>query len=315
MKRLLQVSLILMPLLLTGCGGTKAGNMKTDFNEYVNIGTYKHIVEIDESDREFNKEGAMKMLEGYLDIWNQSSYETKNGIMEEGQQVNVSCKIGGETEERNIILGKEEIAQGVDEQLVGQKAGFILNTQAEGEELQVVTNYIVEKDRYEAVTDEFVEEFFDGPIHSVDDYVDYYCGEYAEDKKISYGRDALYQIVETAQFRNIEPFVEQEYKRLYKDLKDECEKQGIKEKDLYKVYGVESKELLEESLNNVAMFDVKQCLVLYKLQDMFGIKITQEDIDQYTAMYGEEQESYKTDNLEEYVLYRHILIKLYEMQL
>lgn len=277
--------LLLLCLILTGCG--KQVSIENDFNDCVNIGTYKHIVDIDDKHKDFSEEWARALLDEYLVIWNDTSYQNEIGIMEEGQTISVNYEIDGEKGAKEIVLGKEEILPGIDEELVGQKTGYILKKEIDGSQVKIITNYIIKQQEYTEATDAFVNILTNGSIKTVDDYIAYMCGEYADEIKCSYGNQALALIIENSEYRNIDKFVEIEYKNNYKEVK-ELAKDGWQK--IYEQYNVKNKKELKEKLMEESENNVKQYLVLYKLSSMFEIPVDDDSLNE-------------------------ILIRLYELQL
>lgn len=324
MKKIIKIAVCsLSCIFLIGCSQDKKYSME-DFDNYVKIGSYKHIIEIDDRDKDFSEEKVLDNLNVYLDIWNDNTSENYSGNIENGLDVSVSYSIDDSEEMNSIItIGEDMIAPGIDELLVGHKTGYILDTEIETDsgrkKLNVVTHYIVKKNVQEEVTDEFISDITGGKLTSVDAYKDYICNEYAENIKIAYGQQVLSSVTRNAQFRDIDGFVEEEYKKLYDDFKKEAETSGISTKDMYTEYGYKNKKTFEESLHNIAEYNVKQCLIIYKFTDLFDEKVTDEDITSYKGLQenaiNQEYMDHREENLETYILYRKIMKRLYEAQL
>ena len=135
MKKSLLICFTIFVFLLTGC--SKNGNIPTienstidyenlNIDDYVLLNEYKHI--IDSPDFSVSEEEIKEQEQYYLESY--STKENENNSIEDGDSVNIHYSIKtDDTEEtytdKNIMIGDESIAPGVDSNIIGKKAGDI----------------------------------------------------------------------------------------------------------------------------------------------------------------------------------------------
>lgn len=315
-KRIIMLSFLC--LFLCGCGKENLADIKDVYAEHVNIGSYKHVIEIEEDSGIYTKEDALAKLKEYLIIYNQNIYSSNSGIMEKGQDICVTYSTENEEPTEAIIrLGKNELYPDIDEQLIGKKTGYILNTTVEigGEEknVQIITKYIAGGEKYNKISDEFVYEFTGGSISTIDEFVDYMCNEYAEELKIQYGQEAFYEIIENAKYRNIDDYIDAEYKNLYSEYKNNLQDEETKK--LLEEYELSNNSSVKEMLQMLAEYNVRQNFALYALADILDVSVTENEIIEYKNNAVLEVQELNDNTIEKTILYNKVMITLYEKQL
>lgn len=298
MKRLFVF--VICVLILTGCG-SEYENLKDDWKNHLQIGSYKHVYQIPEEGAVFTKDTAMDRLEEMLELWNQGQQSESMGIMEEGMKINISLYIGEDSFTRDITLGTEEIYPGTDEMIIGKKTGYIcknmiippdwcVSNQSDDNDIveaTIITNYICEGMKYTQVCDSFIADMTDNEYGTVSEYIEYMTENLSDSIREFYGTQAFIAVMDGSKYKDIEPYIRKEQERLYNNYFSE------NELDSETYHGLEEEDLME-FLYTSAEYNVKKEIITYGLADELDITINEDEGIQHA--------------------YEEIIYKLYDMQ-
>jgi len=330
MKRLLTIiSAAMIAISLVGCGnnvknesdGSKSNPSKSeasekqkntekteknesgllkDYNGLVKIGDYKNIVEVDKSTLEVTDEEITNILNSYLESFSYNYVEHIEGVVEEGQTINVSVQTDVEgveiyPYENNITIGEDLIAPGVDKELIGKETGDTATVDVtypddfydpavagKSGTITVTINYINGDAKYTEVNDEFIKEFTGNNYDNVDEFKKYFKEEQEKARLYNYGYEAFNKLVTGAEIvGDISKYVEEENKSSMEFYDNYKKEMNLSDEEFYKQFSYKDESDYKAQINASSENTVVQKIVTLMLGDEFGISVTDEDVKAY----------------------------------
>ena len=282
---------------LTGCGNSNPYS-GYDLSEYVKVGTYKGL-EMEKSEVSVSDEEVRAQVEADVED-TKTTEEIKEGTVAKNDVVNIDYegKIGGKTftggsaKDTDLTIGSGQFIDGFEDGLIGKPVGSTqtLNlkfpddynsSEVAGKDVvfTVTINHIV-KETVPEYNDAWVADNSD--VKTTAEYEQQVRDELYKEKEDQAKSDAISdlwsQVVESSK---VIKYPEEEVNKYVEEIEAQyqamADNNGMKLKDLWEQYGIESEEEYNTQNKETAQAYVKEQMVMYDIAEKENLDYTDEE--------------------------------------